>query len=84
MNAATRGSLAPRLGCSLGVLAPRRALARRRGYPPKGEGALGLTFGDYSFDGHFDGHGRSATPTAERGPFSLRPKSSTGSRTGSP
>jgi len=26
--------------------------------PAKGEGALGVTFGDYGFDGHFDGNGR--------------------------
>lgn len=26
--------------------------------PPKGEGAVGVTFGDYGFDGHFDSSGR--------------------------
>ena len=26
--------------------------------PTKGEGALGMTLGDYGFDGHFDGTGR--------------------------
>jgi len=35
--------------------------------PTKGEGAIGLTFGDYGFDGHFDSEGR-RIPTRHQRP----------------
>ena len=41
----------------LSILAPRAARAQAW-LPTKGEGAMGLTLGDYSFNGHFDGQGR--------------------------
>ena len=45
------------LGVLLGLAIPGPVSAQAW-LPTKGEGAIGLTFGDYGFDGHFDGEGR--------------------------
>lgn len=48
------------LTASLGAmleLATPRASAAQAWPPPKGEGAVSLTFGDYAYDGHFDSDG---------------------------
>lgn len=45
------------LGLLFCVASPGAALAQAW-LPTKGEGAIGLTFGDYGFDGHFGGTGK--------------------------
>ena len=44
------------LGLLLGLGLPA-AVSAQAWLPTKGEGAIGLTFGDYGFDGHFDSKG---------------------------
>jgi hypothetical protein len=49
----------PLLGAALLLAVVAPSVARAQAWlPTKGEGAIGLTFGDYSFDGHFDGTGQ--------------------------
>lgn len=45
------------LGLLLGLATPG-AVSAQAWLPTKGEGAIGLTFGDYGFDGHFDSKGQ--------------------------
>ena len=45
------------LGLLLGLATPG-AVSAQAWLPTKGEGAIGLTFGDYGFDGHFDSQGQ--------------------------
>jgi hypothetical protein len=54
---ASRRLPATGLGLLLLVVPARQALAQAW-LPTKGEGAIGLTFGDYGFNGHFDSQGR--------------------------
>jgi hypothetical protein len=50
------GPRAVALGLLLALAIPA-AVSAQAWLPTKGEGAVGLTFGDYGFDGHFDSQG---------------------------